>query len=235
MEIFIPLLILVHFNFLLFLIKPSLSSWVFSSFPFPCPSNENPYKWSSFCSSGIFLCVKSEGWVLASPSPRNCCGADTGEQPLVQTHRCSEHQHGNRFFSQNWLEKRLGTVVLLWGQRRVGSCGCGSCDVSLEPFHVSLLWEFIPCFFSWGCVLHVHVQPHLWHWLCLGFELSEHLIDPDPPAFDGYFRVVVSFNDEVEVNVPKKSVQSVLTHLYPKDYTRPTMKEALEKAGEVGF
>ena len=34
----------------------------------------------------------------------------------------------------------------------------------------------------------------------------------------------------MEGNVPKKSTQSVLTHLYPKDYTRPTMKEALTEA-----
>ena len=53
------------------------------------------------------------------------------------------------------------------------------------------------------------------------FELSEPLIDAD-----GYCRVVASSKDEVEGNVPKKSDQSVLTHLYPKDYARPAMKEA---------
>ena len=59
----------------------------------------------------------------------------------------------------------------------------------------------------------------------LGFELSEPLID-----VDGYCRAVASFRDEVEGRIPKKSVQSVLTHLYPKDYARPTMKEALAEA-----
>ena len=67
--------------------------------------------------------------------------------------------------------------------------------------------------------------------VCLGFELSEPLIDADPPASDvGYCRVVASSKDEVECNDSKKSVQSVLTHLYPKDYTRPTMEEALAEA-----
>ena len=64
--------------------------------------------------------------------------------------------------------------------------------------------------------------------VCLGFELSEPLIDP-PLAYE-YCRVVASSKDEVEGNIPKKSVQSVLTHLYPKGYTRPTMKEALTEA-----
>ena len=63
-------------------------------------------------SSEISLVFKILGsWVLVLP--RNCYGTDPGEQPLVQTHRGSEHQHGNRFFFQNGLEKRLGTVVLL--------------------------------------------------------------------------------------------------------------------------
>ena len=57
------------------------------------------------------------------------------------------------------------------------------------------------------------------------------LIDADPPpAADGYCRVIASSKDEVEGNVPKKITQSILTHLYPKDYARPTMKEALAEA-----
>ena len=59
----------------------------------------------------------------------------------------------------------------------------------------------------------------------MGLEFSEPLIDPD-----GYCRVVALSKDEVEGNVPKKSTQSVLTHLYPKGYTRPTMEEALTEA-----
>ena len=42
--------------------------------------------------------------------------------------------------------------------------------------------------------------------------------------------VVALTREEVDGNVPKKSVKSVLTHLYPKDYTRPAMKEALTEA-----
>ena len=64
----------------------------------------------------------------------------------------------------------------------------------------------------------------------MGFDLSDPLIDPDYPAFDGYCRVVASSKDEVEGNTPEKSVQSILTHLYPKGYARPTMKEALTEA-----
>ena len=43
--------------------------------------------------------------------------------------------------------------------------------------------------------------------------------------------IAVLSKDEVEGNVPKKSDQSVLAYLYPKDYTRPTMKEALAETG----
>ena len=68
----------------------------------------------------------------------------------------------------------------------------------------------------------------------LGFDLSEPLIDADPPAADRYCRVVTSSKDEVEGNAPKKSVQSVLTHLYTKDYARPTMKKALTEADLTG-
>ena len=75
----------------------------------------------------------------------------------------------------------------------------------------------------------MHIQPHPWHWRCLGFELSEPLIDADPAA-DGYCRVVASSKEEAEGNIPKKSTQSVLSHLYPKNYTRPTMEEALAEA-----
>ena len=52
-----------------------------------------------------------------------------------------------------------------------------------------------------------------------------------PPPADVYCRVISFPKDEVEGNVPKKSVQSALTYLYPQDYTRPTMKEALAKVG----
>ena len=52
---------------------------------------------------------------------------------------------------------------------------------------------------------------------------------------DRYQRVVASSKDEVEDNVPKKNDQSILTYLYPKDYTRLTMKEALAEAGEEDF
>ena len=72
------------------------------------------------------------------------------------------------------------------------------------------------------------------------FELRDPLINRDSAPFDGdryqrYCRIIASSKDEVEDNAPKKSDQSVLTNLYPKDYARLTMKEALAEAGEEDF
>ena len=71
----------------------------------------------------------------------------------------------------------------------------------------------------------MHIQPHPWYWRCWAFKLSEPLLDPD-----GYCHVIASSKEEAEGTIPKKSTQSALTHLYPKDYTRPAMKEALTEA-----
>ena len=63
------------------------------------------------------------------------------------------------------------------------------------------------------------------------FELIKALINKDNTPADRYCRVVASSKDEAESNVPAKCIESVLSNLYPEDYARPTMKDALEKAG----
>ena len=107
------------------------------------------------------------------------------------------------------------------------SCGGGSGDVSLESFQVILLLEFIAS--SHGIVSFVCTFS-----LTRGTDGVWDLISVNPSLMLTLLLlltgIAVLSKDEVEGNVPKKSVQSILTHLYPKDYTRPTMKEALTEA-----
>ena len=118
----------------------------------------------------------------------------------------------------------------------MSSCGNGSGDVSLKSFHVILLLESLASsheVVSFMCTFSLtRGTDGVW-----GFDLSEPLIDPD----DGYCRVVASSKDEVEDNVPKKSVQSVLTHLYPKGLHKthhgggPRRSRPYKEAGGDGF
>lgn len=65
-----------------------------------------------------------------------------------------------------------------------------------------------------------------------GDSLNEPLIDDisNEVPINEYFRAVSAPDDEMESASPAAVKQSVFTRLYPSDYTRPTMKEALLQA-----